>query len=152
MVIQSAPFGSPFLNAIADFIENKAHNLKTLEISYTTCGAMKDGKESGSRLAKAIGNCGTIEKLELCQTELVGSLNFLHWEAALKNNVSLKEVNIYFMPRDLIEDLEELDEDEFDEDRTVAYAEDYRQVRMKIGILHNSNFSVSSLHFLISSL
>ena len=124
-----APFGSPFFNAVADFIENKAQNLKTLEIWYSTCGAMESGKDTGVRLAKAIGNCTTIFKLELFQTELVGSLTFSEWEAALKKNRSLKDITIEIMPYYLVE---QLDEDDMDEDETVEYGDDYRQVRVCI--------------------
>lgn len=118
-----APFGAPFYNAVSDFID-RAKNLKYLEIWHSTLNAGKNEvRETGACLAKAIGNCKTIQKLELFQTELIGSLTLPCWEKALSENTSLENILINGLNNYMVEDA---NEDTLDKSETIENPDDCR--------------------------
>lgn len=134
-----APFGASFYNAVANFIENRATNLKSLEIWHSTCGSGKDAVlEASANLARGIGKCDTIVKLELFQTDLFGSLSFLPWFEAIKENKSLKQIRIAGLNNGYM--IEDIDEDTYDEeDETVENPDDFRQrIYWKEGLFPNA--------------
>ncbi|GFH55349.1 predicted protein [Chaetoceros tenuissimus] len=134
-----APFGASFYNAVANFIENRATNLKSLEIWHSTCGTGKDAVlEASSNLARAIGRSNSIVKLELFQTDLIGSLSFLSWIEAFKENKSLRKITIAGLNNGYM--IEDVDEDTYDEeDETVENPDDFRQrIYWKEGFFPNA--------------
>ena len=75
--IAYAPYGSPLIDAVIDWIEKKFTNLKSLDIKYTcVCGRnVDDGRDVGIRLSKALAGKNTIERLWLDRADLMGSRN-----------------------------------------------------------------------------
>jgi len=106
--IDSAPFGSPFIDGLIDWIDKKSTNLKSLDINGTFVGGrnVNDGRDAGIKLAKTLADMNTIETLWLGQTDLMGSRNVDEWSKALKKMTSLKGLNCDGM-RDYIEDVDE---------------------------------------------
>jgi len=75
LVITFAPFGSPFIDGLIDWIEKKSTNLKSLSIHHTWVGGRNGGRDAGIRLSK---------------TDLVGSRNLHEWSEAFHKMLALK--------------------------------------------------------------
>jgi len=88
--IRSAPYGSPFMDAVIDWIE-KSNNLKTLHIHTTCVGGRNGGRDTGIRLAKTLTAKNTIKSLKLFKTDM-GSRNVDDWSKAFDKMTSLKEL------------------------------------------------------------
>jgi len=97
----AAPYGSPFMDAVIDWIGEKSTNLKSFEI-WNTCV----GRDAGIRLAKTLADKNTIESLKLSRTDLMGSRNVDEWRKAFDEMTSLKELGCSGM-RDYIVDVDE---------------------------------------------
>jgi len=67
LVIRLAPYGSPFMDEVIDWIEKKSTNLKTLVIASTCVGGrnVDDGRDAEIRFAKTLAAKNTIETLWL---------------------------------------------------------------------------------------
>ena len=78
--IQSVPFGSPFMDAVIDWIEKKSKNLKSLSILFTFVGGrnVNDGRDTGIKLSKTLAAKNTIESLVLGYTDLMGSRKWIN--------------------------------------------------------------------------
>ena len=91
--IRTAPYGSPFMDAVIEWIE-KSTNLKSLEINDTSvCGRNGcGGRDAGIKLAKTLAAKKSIEVLRLTHTDLMGSRNVDEWSKAFDKITSLKEL------------------------------------------------------------
>jgi len=59
-----APYGSPFMDAVIDWIE-RSTNLKTLCIDHMIVGGRNGGRDAGIKLSKTLAAKNTIESLRL---------------------------------------------------------------------------------------
>ena len=124
--IVAAPYGSPFMDAMIDWIEKKSTNLKSLQIWNTcVCGRYLDeGRDVGIRLAKTLAANSTIESLKLIETDLMGSRNVDEWSKAFDKMTSLKKL----VCRGMGPLIEYVDESTLDEmNSTVRHPYDKRQ-------------------------
>jgi len=87
--IDNSPHGSLLIDGVTEYVRT-SKNLKLLQIYNTTVG----DKDVGARLAKALSQVGTIEKLELYDTDLVGSRNAVEWGEALAEMKMVKALYI----------------------------------------------------------
>ena len=151
LTIYSAPFGIGFLDAVIDWIRNDATHLKSLAIWYT-CSCMNGnnngnvtvngngngngngkvtvnangGRDVGGRLAKALTvHKTTMERLNLYQTDLIGSRNVHEWRNAISNMTCLKEFKCVGMGDGI--KYNHVDESTLDGNSTVKYPYDKRQ-------------------------
>ena len=86
-------------------------------------GGSNTGKDSGIKLAEALGN-SKIEEFQLDRTDLIGSRNFKHWMEAFEKNQRLKKL----MLSGMIVNTSFVDESTFDEkSSTVQHQFDDRQ-------------------------
>jgi len=74
LVIVDAPYGSPFMDEVIDWIE-KSTSLKYLHIACTCVGGRNRGRDVGIGLAKTLAAKNTTETLKLSYTDLMGSRN-----------------------------------------------------------------------------
>ena len=91
--IAYAPYGSPFMDAVIDWIE-KSTNLKSFHILGTLVNGrnVDEGRDAGIKLAKILAAKNTIEYLWLTATDLMGSRNVDEWSKAFEKMTSLKKV------------------------------------------------------------
>lgn len=91
--IDGAPYGGPFISALADWI-TRCKNLKSLAIVDTCVGnsnKSKEGKEMGVLLAKALKSTKSkIEEVRIWCTDLIGSRNGKEWGNVIAKMASLK--------------------------------------------------------------
>jgi len=121
--IQYAPYGSPFIDALIEWVKN-ATNLKRFTIRYTFVGNTDGGRDAGVRLAEALaGNKSTIEKIQLQWTDLIGSRNINEWSEALRKMTLLKRLDCYGMRRWI----KKVDGSSLDVNSTLEWSFDKRQ-------------------------
>jgi len=127
--IMAAPYGSPFMDAVIDWIGEKSTNLKSLVIWNTCVGGRNedDGQDAGIKLAKTLADKNTIESLKLSRTDLMGSRNMDEWCKAFEKMTSLKELGCSGM-RDYIVDVDESTLDK--KTSTVEYPFDKKRQRL----------------------
>jgi len=121
LYIESAPYGSPFMDGLIDWIEKKSTNLESLAIANPMCvggSNVNDGRDAGIRLSKALAAKNTIEILVLIGTDLMGSRNVDDWSKAFHKMTSLKQLVCVGMSGFI----KDVDESTFDEKTsTVEY-------------------------------
>ena len=127
LVIWCAPYGSPFMDAVIDWIE-KSNHLKTLSIWNTSVGGrnVDDGRDTGIRLAKTLAAQNTIKRLWLYETDLMGSRNVDEWSKAFDKMTSLKILRCEGM-KSYIKDVDESTFDVKTSTVTAVYPFDERQ-------------------------
>jgi len=90
LLIDVAPYGSIFIDALIEWIKTIAKNLKYLGIRFTCVGGKDEGRDAGVRLAEALATNNTLHALWLRGTDLVGSRNVNEWAEALGQMTALE--------------------------------------------------------------